>query len=111
MAQLRIKTVREGQHPSEVVVAVRTADGADEKLIVDSRSIRNGTLEIGYPVGQDHERFLVELPRESVRGLWRIWVKRESVIEEMAACQSHADGAIMSSSVTPCAAPSPNWTG
>ena len=82
MPQVRIERVREGQHPSEVVVAVRTADGGIEKLVVDQRSIHNDTLEIGYPVGEDNDRLLVELPRESVRGLWRVWVNRDSVTEE-----------------------------
>ena len=66
----------------EVVVAVRTADGGIEKLVVDQRSIRNDTLEIGYPVGEDNDRLLVELPRELVRGLWRVWVNRDLVTEE-----------------------------
>jgi len=79
MAQVKIEQVREGQHPSEVVVAVRTADGGSEKLVVDRRSIRNDALDVGYPVGEDNDRLLVELPRESMRGLWRVWVKRDSV--------------------------------
>jgi hypothetical protein len=79
--QVKVERVREGQHPSEVVVAVRTADGTAEKLIVDVRSIRNDTLDVGYPVGEDTDRLLVELPRESVRGLWRVWVRRDSLID------------------------------
>lgn len=85
MPQVKIEQVREGQHPSEVVVAIRTADGGSEKLVVDRRSIRNDTLDIGYPVGEDRDRLLVELPRESVRGLWRVWVDRDAVIEGMPA--------------------------
>ncbi|MGH7101173.1 MAG: hypothetical protein ACREFJ_02160 [Acetobacteraceae bacterium] len=81
MAQVKIERVREGQHPSEVVVAVRTADGGSEKLVVDRRSILNDALEVGYPVGEDRNRLLVELPRESLRGLWRVWVDRDSVVE------------------------------
>ncbi|HVC59151.1 MAG TPA: hypothetical protein VND19_02160 [Acetobacteraceae bacterium] len=85
MPQVKVERVREGQHPSEVVVSVRTADGGTEKLVVDARSIRNGAIEVGYPVGDDGDRLLVELPRESVRGLWRIWVARGSMIEEVPA--------------------------
>jgi hypothetical protein len=81
MPQVKIETIREGQHPSEVVVAVRTADGGSEKLIVDRRSIRDNTIDVGYPVGEEGGRLLVELPRESVRGLWRVWVNRDAVIE------------------------------
>jgi hypothetical protein len=42
MPQIKVERVRGGQHPSEVVVSVRTADGGTEKLVVDERSIRNG---------------------------------------------------------------------
>lgn len=81
MPQVRIERVGEGQHPSEVMVAVRTADGGTEKLIVDQRSIRNGALDVGYPVGEDNGRLLIELPRESVRGFWRVWVNPDSIVE------------------------------
>ncbi|HVC62930.1 MAG TPA: hypothetical protein VND19_21515 [Acetobacteraceae bacterium] len=82
MPQVRIERVRARQHPSEVVVSVHTADGGTEKLVVDEWSIRNGAIELGYRVGRDEDRPLVELPRESVRGLWRIWIECGSIIEE-----------------------------
>ncbi len=85
MPQVRVEQVRNGQHPSEVVVSIRMADGQSEKLVVDRRSIQNDMLEVGYPVGADNDRLLVELPRESVRGVWRIWVARNSVVQEATA--------------------------
>jgi hypothetical protein len=85
MAQIKVDEVRKGQHPSEVVVAVKTADGSSERVIVDRRSIRDGMLEIGYPVGYDRDRLLIELPRESVRGVWRVWVPRDAVTQKAAA--------------------------
>jgi hypothetical protein len=48
MPQVKIEQVRDGQHPSEVVVAVRTADGCSEKLVVDRSLICNDTLDVGY---------------------------------------------------------------
>src|SRR5271169_3963552 len=84
MLRVRVETVRPGQHPSEVVVAVTTADGDREELIVDQRSLQNDTLRIGYPVAGEENRLLVELPRETLRGRWRIWVKPESLIREAA---------------------------
>lgn len=85
MSQVKVDQISDGQHPSEVIVSVPTADGGSEKLVVDRRSIRNGTLDVGYPVGEDGGRLLVELPRESMRGIWRVWVSRDSVIEGLAA--------------------------
>lgn len=84
MPRIKVEAAGEGQHPSEIVVAVQTAEGA-EKLVVDRRSLRGNTLEVGYPVGERDAFLLVELPRESMRGLWRVWVPREVFLEETAA--------------------------
>lgn len=85
MARIKVRQVGNGLHPSEVVVEVRAAEGERERLVVDRRSLRDDTLGVGYPVGQDHDRLLVELPRETQRGLWRVWVSPELVVEDAAA--------------------------
>lgn len=77
--RLKVRTVGEGQHPSEAVVELNTADGSKEELIVDKRSVESNRLKIGYPISTDGNRLLVELPRETVRGSWRVWVNKESV--------------------------------
>jgi hypothetical protein len=57
------------------------ADGSKETVIVDRRSILNNTIEVGYPVGSDQGRYLIELPRETTTGQWRIWVKANEVLD------------------------------
>lgn len=69
-----------GQHPSEKVVEVKTLEGP-EQLIVDKRSIRDRSLDVGFPVGQQNGHLLIELPRETLRGLWRVWVDKKIVVE------------------------------
>jgi hypothetical protein len=66
-------------HPSEVLVTVRTTEG-QEQLVVHERSIKNDTVEIGYPIHSRDSEHLVELPRETVNGAWRIWVPSDSVL-------------------------------
>ena len=86
MLRLKVRTVREGLHPNEVVVAITTSDGSNEELVVHKRSIQNDTLRIGYPIGGDDKKnLLVELPRESVRGTSRVWVRGDSLVKEVAA--------------------------
>ena len=82
--RIRVEKVRDGLHPSEVVVAVTTAEGR-EQLVVHKRSLDNGTLEIGYPIGEDKDlgQYLVELPRETASGSWRVWVPRANVEERV----------------------------
>jgi len=84
MYRVKVHTVGDGQHPSEAVVSVTTAEGKQEELIVDKRSLehpRQGviTLRVGYPLKSDADRYLIELPRETMRGEWRIWVKQKEV--------------------------------
>jgi len=82
MARLRVKYLREGQHPSEKMVAIPTTNGATETVIVDGDSFQDGSIDIGHPVASDEQRYLVELPRETLTGQWRLWVKRDDVIPE-----------------------------
>jgi hypothetical protein len=81
MLRLKITMIGVGQHPSETVVSLTTADGSNEELIVDKRSVVDGTVKVGYPISRDGNRWLVELPRETVRGSWRVWVNKDSVEE------------------------------
>jgi hypothetical protein len=85
MYRVKVRTVGDGQHPSEAVVSVTTADGKQEELIVDKRSLEGGSLRIGYPVRSKAGEFLIELPRETMRGSWRIWVRENELEQERAA--------------------------
>jgi hypothetical protein len=79
--RVRIEEVGTGQHPSEKVVRLQTRDGP-EQLIVDKRSIHENSLDVGFPVGQHNGHFLVELPRETLRGAWRVWVDRGVLVDQ-----------------------------
>lgn len=85
MLRLKVTAGREGQHPSEVFVIVKTADGKEEQFIADKRSIKDGTVSVGYPLATDNDRSLVELPREALSGIWRLWVPKDALIREPAA--------------------------
>lgn len=80
MPRIRVENLGEGQHPSERMIAVTTADGVRETVIVDRESIDNDTIDVGYPVGGSDDRLLIELPRETTSGRWRLWVKRSDVL-------------------------------
>ena len=75
-----IKEESVGLHPNEVVVSIVTRDGI-ERLVVHKRSIHDGCLEIGFPISQDEDFYLIELPRETMRGYWRIWVRKSDLTE------------------------------
>jgi hypothetical protein len=74
----------EGLHPSETIISVETKDGP-EQVAVDAKSLRNGTLPIGWPIARHGNFLLVELPRPTVSGARRVWVRKEELISDKAA--------------------------
>lgn len=82
MMRVKVEEVGNGLHPSEVVVSVRTTDGS-ERLVVDRRSLSSDhSLEVGYPIDNRDGLFLVELPRETTTGSWRVWVPEAETVRE-----------------------------
>jgi hypothetical protein len=82
MYRVKVRMVGTGQHPSEVIVAVTLPDGKQEELIVDQRSVEGEALRIGYPLRHHEGQYLIELPRETMRGSWRVWVPEREVYRE-----------------------------
>ena len=80
--RVKVEEVGKGLHPSEVVVQIETVEGGPERLVVDRRSIVDGGIEVGYPVRRDNGYYLIELPRETIGGSWRVWVSKKIVIGE-----------------------------
>ena len=74
-------TVREGFIESEKFVDIRTSEGVMEQVQVSVTLLQDSAVKV-WQVGVDPEgeRLLVELPNESVRGSWRIWVPKSAVL-------------------------------
>lgn len=70
--------VTDGLMPGEKVARVQTADGKSEEVAVSAQNIQNDKL-LAFVIGRDEGNVLVELPRESASGRWRIWVKEAAI--------------------------------
>lgn len=79
MAKVKVREVGDALHPSEVVVALKTISGT-ENLVIDRRSLRAGAISVGFPIRQEGDKFLIELPRESQSGAWRVWVEENQLV-------------------------------
>lgn len=77
--KVKCERMMDGPGPSEQVVRVLTADGHAEEVVVHQSSIRDGHLETSRALARDGTRVLVELPRESTSGNWRLWVNQTEV--------------------------------
>lgn len=81
MMRLKVKSLGEGLHPSELFVSVETRDGPQD-LIVDPTSISKSSLTIGWPVAKEGGYLLVELPRPTSVGSRRVWVSKDELFSE-----------------------------
>jgi hypothetical protein len=80
MMRLKVEKVSEGLHPSETIVSVKTSSGV-ERVVVSTRSIDRSSIPVGWPLGTKDQTTLVELPRETESGAWRVWVPSDQLIE------------------------------
>jgi hypothetical protein len=71
-------TVSDGLMPKEKIARIETADGQSEAVAVSSQNIHNNRL-VASVIGRREGNVLVELPRESTSGRWRIWVKESAI--------------------------------
>ena len=78
MNKVKCRSIADGPIPSERTVTVLTADGVEEEVIVAKEQAEDGYLLVSALGSEDH-RVLVELPRESSSGFWRLWIDRDLV--------------------------------
>ena len=81
---VRYSELAEGPGPSEMLVGVMTMDGMQEQVVLSRRQAENGGMNVGSPLIEEAERCLIELPRESVSGRWRLWIPRSEVLSSTA---------------------------
>jgi hypothetical protein len=78
MLRVKISRREEGSIPSEAVVTIPTTTGAEE-VVVHATQATADSVEAGF-IGRDGDRILVELPRETVSGRWRVWVPADALL-------------------------------
>jgi len=75
---IKCQRLMEGPGPSEAIVSIRTTKG-EEEVVVYTGLLTNGYLEVGPQLFGQSDRVLVELPRESASGRWRVWIPASEV--------------------------------
>jgi hypothetical protein len=75
---IRCQKLMDGPGPSEAIVSVRTIAG-EEEVVVYTGSLSNGYLDVGPHLSKRSDQVLVELPRETASGRWRVWIPTSEV--------------------------------
>jgi len=79
--KLKVYEVGQGFYPQEVLVEIRSAEGG-KRMLIDKRGLEAGYyVKVGSPISvRDDKNYLVELPRETTAGEWRVWVAPDQVL-------------------------------
>lgn len=65
--------VESGLIPSEAVAYIQIMGGDEEEVTLASSLVAGDTVTVAL-IHRETDRSLIELPRESTTGKWRIWV-------------------------------------
>jgi hypothetical protein len=84
MMRIRFTRRREGPIPSETVVTIPTVGGGTEDVVVHQSQADTEGVEVGF-IGERDDQLLVELPRETFSGRWRVWVPKSALIPNRSA--------------------------
>ena len=81
---IRCTSIEDGPGPSEATVAVLTIEGVREEVVLSKRLLQGAAMDVGAALHHETGKYLIELPRESASGRWRIWVPESEVISDRA---------------------------
>jgi hypothetical protein len=80
MCKVLVTSVKDGLIPSERVVRIESVTGATEELSLSARQVFDNKLISASEIIRQSDRVLVELPRETASGRWRIWVDAKLIV-------------------------------
>lgn len=79
MVKVATNRVMDGLMPAEKIAHIQVFGGGIEEVSVSVNDISPDNRLIAFMIGKEGDRVLVELPRESASGKWRLWVSATAV--------------------------------
>jgi len=76
MCKVNCEEIVDGLMPTERIARIKSAEGHVEEVTLPSSLVVGNSIEAAF-VGSQDDKVLVELPRESSSGRWRVWVDRK----------------------------------
>jgi len=77
--RVKVQTIGQGDHPHGVIVELMTVTGP-HRLQVEDTEVQSDSVSIGYPLRRDNELVWVALPRPTLSGSYRVWVRAEDIL-------------------------------
>ncbi len=80
MIKVATDSVEDGLMPAEKIARIQVAGGSIEEVAVSADDITPDNKLVASEIGKRGDAVLIELPRESASGRWRIWVNANAVV-------------------------------
>lgn len=77
--RLRVQTVGQGDHPHGLIVELITTTGPD-RLLVEDTEVEGNSVKVGYPLRSDNDLVWIALPRPTLNGCFRVWVRAADIL-------------------------------
>ena len=78
MCRVKAK-ISKGATNSERVAYVKTVSGRDVEVILDVSQANHKSV-VAAEIGRKNNNVLIEFPRETSSGNWRVWVSADQII-------------------------------
>jgi hypothetical protein len=79
MCRVKAK-IEKGAIPSERIAYITTANGHSAEVILDASQAHHKSV-VASQIGTRENTVLIELPRETTTGSWRVWVNKSQVLK------------------------------
>jgi hypothetical protein len=80
MCRVKAKKIEPGDINTERVAYIENSAGKEVEIILDSTQANHRSV-VASEIGRQGDKVLIELPRETSSGDWRIWVNRSQLIK------------------------------
>lgn len=85
---MRVKaTIHKGATNSERVAYVKTASGRKAEIVLDVSQANHQSV-VAAEIGRKGNKVLIEFPRETSSGNWRVWVSENEILKTTKACRA-----------------------
>jgi len=77
--RVKVQQIGSGVRPHDIVVELNTVNGP-QRLVVDDSAVEGNSLSVGYPLRRDDLFAYVALPKATISGSFRVWVREQDLV-------------------------------
>ena len=94
--RVKVQKIGESDPSNGVTVELVTVTGTHRLVVADHQMAEDSSVPIGFPLRRDNQLVYVALPRPTLSGSFRVWVRAEDVLPNTVFAPSRAPDRVVS---------------